>query len=925
LYKMLDRVSYPKEPRDMDDQALISFGLWIKRRRKALDLTQDALAALVGCSKDLIVKIEGDARRPSREIAALLATQLQLAPEERDDFIRCARAELAPDRLPPPSRSVPRAAFPARPSADHPRSNLPAPISSFLGREKELADLWALLARADVRLVTLTGPGGTGKTRLGLQSAADLLDHFPDGAFLVDLAPITDPELVATTVAQILGVTDAGNQPIRERLKSALRTKDLLLVLDNFEQVLDAAPLVAELLAAAADLKVLITSRVLLRLSGEHEYAVPPLALPPTTDDRRPPTDHARGVVVGGQWSVVGQYAAVALFIARAQAAKADFALTDESAPAVAEICHRLDGLPLAIELAAVRVKLFPPEALLVRLERDGVLGLLTGGARDLPARQQTIRSTINWSYELLSADEQRLFRRLGVFVGGFTLEAATAVLSSEFKVLSSEQPSSKLKTQNSELDVLDGLAALLDHSLLVVLEPVDGELRYGMLELLREYALERLREAGEEMEVRRRHAAFFAALVEHTRPSLSRDDLITSELLGRELGNFRAMLDWSLARPADEDALYALQLFGSMWELWFHNYRSEGGAIAERALACASARRQDLVAARIYNAAARLRKNPWRSTQGIELLQRSLALARQYADRPLQAEVLRHLGEATRADDLQAAESFFEESLRISRELNDAEQEGWTTFNLGQVARMRGDLADAERWYQHSLAIFVRLDDTFGQAFVLRCIALLAEQRGDNAAADGYLARALPLTDRLGLGVGLSPLIDRGQLACQRGDYQRALDLLRQGYDQVAQVDADGLGMDARMWQAVCHLELGDLVAATERCRQVLVSALKYVLGVRVSQIAMIVANIAVARGTHVAAARLLGCADSYLATTSYTFEHDMETDWKRLHDRALAACRAALDAEAFDAAWAAGQALTLEQAVAEALGDRE
>jgi transcriptional regulator with XRE-family HTH domain len=293
-----------EEPRRIDDQTLLSFGLWIKRRRKALDLTQDGLAALVGCSKDLIVKIEGDARRPSREIAALLATQLQLAPEERDDFIRCARAELAPDRLSPPSRSVPRAVFPARPPADHPRSNLPAQISSFLGREKALADLRALLARADVRLVTLTGPGGTGKTRLGLQAAAELLDRFADGAFFVDLAPISDPELVATAIAETLGVIDAGNQPIRERLKSALRTKDILLLLDNFEQVLDAGPLVAELLAAAAGLKVLVTSRVALHLSGEHEYAVPPLALPPTDDGRRTTRRGLRWSVVGGRSSV---------------------------------------------------------------------------------------------------------------------------------------------------------------------------------------------------------------------------------------------------------------------------------------------------------------------------------------------------------------------------------------------------------------------------------------------------------------------------------------------------------------------------------------------------------------------------------------------------------------------------------------------
>ncbi|HEU5100840.1 MAG TPA: tetratricopeptide repeat protein [Roseiflexaceae bacterium] len=1095
-------------------EQIVSFGDWLRQRRRALDLTQAELARRVGCATGTIKKIETDERRPSREIAALLATHLQIASEQREDFIRCARAELAPDRLPTAARNVPRAAFIPAPSSAEPvaptmppaaifphgivtflftdivgstrlweqhpelmgaaidhheallrqvvtdagglvfktvgdavcaafgdavdavraalagqrallaeawgstgpllvrmalhtgvvaahdgdyaglplsrvarllaaahggqillslathelvreqlpsdaavydlgahrlkdlsrpeqifqlgapdlpadfpalqtldarRTNLLAQPTALIGRERELAQVTGLLSRPDVRLVTLIGPGGTGKTRLGMQAAAELLDSFADGVFFVDLAPISDPELVVTTIAQTLGVTATSARPA-DQLKAALRHQRLLLLLDNYEQLLVAAPLVAELLAAAAGLKVLVTSRAALHLSGEHEYAVPPLALPPLTDDRpfdaaqgrRPTTDDRRA---HDQADTIGQYAAVQLFIQRAQAAKADFVVTNATAPAVAEICVRLGGLPLAIELAAARIKLFAPEALLARLSAP--LALLTGGARDLPARQQTIRSTIDWSYHLLSVDEQALFRRLGVFVGGFSLEAADGVLRTEGRGLSDGTMDSVLSPQHS---VLDGLAALLDQSLIVVLEPIAGEPRYGMLELVREYALERLRAAGEEIDVRRRHAAFFAAWVEDAQPSLRGDAMITSERLGRELGNFRAALDWSLTQ-AEEDALYGLRLFGSIWELWWLRYPTEGGAIAERALACASARHQDLVAAQIYNAAARLQKNPWRSTQGIALLQRSLALARQYADRSLLAEVLRHLGEATCKSDLHAATQVLEESLRICRELNDAEQEGWTTWNLGAVARMRGDLDEAEHWYQHSLAIFARLGYISAQAMALDELAMFAEQRGDNAAADGYLARALALIDRSGLYAGFSPLIERGRLACQRGDYQRALDLLRSGYDQVVQMDRDPLGMAALMWQAVCHLELGDLVAATERCRQALMIAIENRDDLRVSQIAMIVASVAVAGGRHITAARLLGCADSYLASTSYTFEYDHETDWKRLHDRALAACRAALDEAIFDAAWAAGQALTLEQAVAEAL----
>jgi predicted ATPase/transcriptional regulator with XRE-family HTH domain len=887
----------------MGEQALLSFGLWIKRRRKALDLTQEALAARVGCSKELIVKIEGDARRPSRQIAVLLAQHLQLAPDESEDFVRCARAELVVDRLPSPTRSMPRAAFPSQSPAERPRSNLPAQLSSFLGREQELADLPALLRSNAVRLVTLSGPGGIGKTRLALQTATEILDAFSDGVYFVDLAPISDPELVVTTIAQTLGVTGVSERPA-EQLKAALRHKRLLLLLDNFEQLLDAAPLVAELLAAAPGLKVLATSRVQLHLSGEHEYAVPPLALPPTNDHRPPTTDQPDA-------ATIGQYAAVQLFIQRAQAAKADFAVTNATAPAVAEICVRLDGLPLAIELAASRIKLFPPEALLSQLTHP--LALLTGGPRDLPARQQTLRNTIDWSYNLLSPAEQTLFRRLAVFVGGFSLDAAEAV---------------DLADGDQTIDVLAGLSALVDHSLVRLDSGWAGEPRYGMLETLHEYALERLREVGEEQETHRRHAAFFAAWAEAAPSSLSGDDFITSERLTRELGNIRAVLNWSFACPAGEDVLYGLRLFGSVWEVFWLRYSIEGSAIAERALACASAHRQDLAVARIYNAVARLQKNSWDGMQSIELLQRSLSLAQQYDDRPLQAEVLRHLGEAMCARDLRAATQVLEESLRISREVNDVEQEGWTMFDLGGVAGLSGDLDDAERCYQYSLAIFARLNLPVGQTFVLQRLSQLSESRGDSAEADRYLARALALIERFGLDLSFSPLVDHGRLACQRGDYQRALDLLGLGYDQVVGInvnhlgaDYHGLGLAALMWQAVCHLELGNLVKATDLCRQALAIALENVEDIRVSQIMIIVANVAVASGRHAAAARLLGWADSYLASTSYKFEYDHETDWKRLYDRALAACRTALDEEVFQAAWAVGQALTLEQAVAEVL----
>src|SRR6266508_1873801 len=328
--------------------------------------------------------------------------------------------------------------FPALKTLDWRGHNLPDQPTALIGRDQAIATVCSMLRRADVRLVTLTGPGGTGKTRLALQTAAELLDDFKDGVWFVNLAPIGDPNLVAATAAQTLGINESAGRSLLDQLKDYLREKQLLLLLDNFEQVAEAAPLVSELLTVAPGLKALVTSRMPLHLSGEREYAVPPLGLPPAAV-RTLERSNVQTFEVE-----ISQYEAVRLFIERAQAVKADFAVTNANAPAVAEICYRLDGLPLAIELAAARVKLFPPQALLKRL--GSRLKLLTGGTRDLPARQQTIRSTIDWSYQLLDEGEKRLFSRLGVFVGGWTLEAAEAVCK-----VDGDLP----------MEVVDGIAAL--------------------------------------------------------------------------------------------------------------------------------------------------------------------------------------------------------------------------------------------------------------------------------------------------------------------------------------------------------------------------------------------------------------------------------------------------------------------------------
>src|SRR5436190_933989 len=363
-----------------------------------------------------------------------------------------------------------RADFPPLSTLDNRPNNLPLQSTPFIGRAAEVAEVRSMLLRDDVHLLTLTGAGGTGKTRLALQVAAELLDEFKDGVFFVYLAPITDPALVISTIAQTLGVGEEGTQPLAQTLQEYLRDKIMLLVVDNFEQVLDAATLVSDLLRAAPHLKVLATSRATLRLSWERRYEVPLLSVP---DPGQPPEP-----------DTLSQYESVELFIARAEAARPGFVVDNSNAPVVAEICYRLEGLPLAIELAAAWVKTLPPKDILSRL--GSRLKLLTRGPVDQPSRHQTLRNTIEWSYDLLTAEEQSLFRQVAVFVGGHTLEAAETVCGTIDD--GSYRPSS-IVHRPLEIDILDGLASLVEKSLMYQAEGVEGEARFSMLETVREYA----------------------------------------------------------------------------------------------------------------------------------------------------------------------------------------------------------------------------------------------------------------------------------------------------------------------------------------------------------------------------------------------------------------------------------------------------
>ena len=439
-------------------------------------------------------------------------------------------------------------------------SNFPVPRTGFVGREREAAAMKELLLRQDVRLVTVTGPGGIGKTRLAVEVASSLMEWFPGGIYFVSLSPLSDPSLIASVIVQTLGIREAGSQSPLEILKKNLRDSlhaPMLFVMDNFEHLVQAAPTVAELLAMGPNLKILVTSRSALHVYGEHEFPVPPLALP---DSRSMPSVE-----------VLSQYPAVALFIQRASAAKPDFELSPENAPAVSEICARLDGLPLAIELAAARIKVLSPASMLTRLASR--LQLLTGGARDLPERQQTLRAAMDWSYDLLSAAEQKLFRRLSVFVGGCNLEGVEAVCDTKADL---------------ELDLLDGMASMVDKSLAQQVEQA-GESRFVMLETIREYALEKLEASGEKVLTKRSHAAYCLVLAEEQAPQQSGAE--AAEWLQRfalEHDNFRAALDWLTDTG---DAEWGLRLGTALFRFWeIREHLAEGReGLREAAEACRS------------------------------------------------------------------------------------------------------------------------------------------------------------------------------------------------------------------------------------------------------------------------------------------------------------------------------------------------
>lgn len=622
------------------------------------------------------------------------------------------------------------------------RHNLPVAPTAFIGREHEIAALRDLLRRPHTRLVSLTGPGGVGKTRLSLQTAADLLDDYRDGVFFVELAPLPSPELVIPTLAKALGLREPPNRPLFEVVREYLADKEALLVLDNFEHLLPAAPQVADLLAGCPRVKALVTSRAILHLDCEQQMGVPPLSLP---DSACP-----------GSADDLTRSEAIQLFVERARSIRLGFAIGPANACAVAEICRRLDGLPLAIELAAARVKILPPAEILALMREP--MAVLTGGPRNLPPRQQTLRQTIAWSHDLLGAEEQCLFRRLAVFAGGCTLRAAETVAAA---------------------DALTGLASLVDNSLLQRSERDEGdEPRFAMLETLREYALERLDAAGETPALRARHADWYLALAEQAEPGLiGAPQAIWLGRLQQDYDNLRAALRWRVDHGPAGHGLRLAAALGRFWRA--HGYIGE--VRGQLATLLAQATSEGPARAKALHVASWLAREQADYDEARTLAGESLALYRALAAPRGIGWALIDLAFVARYQaDYGRTRALLEESLPPLREADDREGIAVALGNLGFIARDEGNGAVAEAHLQASLALWQKLADPIGTGWTLTALGIVARSDGRRELARARLDQALGVWREIGDRQNQANVLGTlAALARDTGDWDRAATLL--------------------------------------------------------------------------------------------------------------------------------------------------
>ena len=720
--------------------------------------------------------------------------------------------------------------------------NLPNQPTTFIGREEELAAARETLLRKDVQMVTFTGPGGTGKTRLSLEVAIGLIGHFKNGVIFVPLGDITDPGQVIPRISQQLEVRAAGSQPLFQNLKDYLSDKNILLLLDNFEQLIPAAPVVSELLAAAPSMKVLVTSRILLNLRGEHELPILPLATPDLTDE--PSIEQ------------LAQNESVNLFIERAQTAQSRFTLNENNASAIAQICQRLDGLPLALELAAARVKMLPPQAILTRLADR--LKLLTGGAQDLPARQQTLRNTLDWSYSLLNAEEKTLYARLAVFVGGFMLEDAEAVSNLE-----------------NDTDFLGGIASLVNNSLLRQEESTGGEPRFRMLETIREYALERLSESGEKPVVQEKHAQYFIGVIltEARIGMSSRDSTAWLDRLEREHANIQAALEWNLTTPAGREL--ALSVLATLTWFWYRRgFFNEGRIWTDRLLAASAEEPAPIRAAALQMSS---RMAMWRGDlkNAVTRATESLTVWQRLEDEQKVPMSLMETGVALiNIGKDREAHALLKEAEVLFRESGASYFHAITLVHLGNVSLGLDNPEEAREWLNRAYPIFKEIGEEWGLSFVLNNLGEVARVQGNYELAYGYYKESEALLRATGDKGDLARLVHTlGYVAAHQGNVQSAEGQFRESLAMFRK-----LGNKRGIAECITGL-----------------------------------ASLRVMQGQLSTAATMLGAAEALLGASGAAWWPADRVEIERTRE----SLQSGINEDEFQAAWKAGQSMSLDQAI--------
>lgn len=732
--------------------------------------------------------------------------------------------------------------FPPLKSLSTFQNNLPVPPTPFIGRATILQEVMALLQQPQARLVTLTGPGGTGKTRLSLEVGAELLEDHPQGVYFVDLAPITDPALVATTIAHAMGIREGGGRPPLENLKDFLADRRMLLLLDNFEQIVEAAPLVAELLAAAPELNLLVTSRIALQIRGEREYPVSPLSLP---EDEHP--DSSENLL---------ESEAIQLFVQQAQAVKPDFQLTSQNAKALVDICRRLDGLPLAIEIAAARIRMLPPSVLLKRLDQS--LQLLVGGAKDLPGRQQTLRSAIDWSFNLLGPEVQKLFVRLSVFAGGFNLESVEAICNPQ-----------------ADLEVFAGVETLLENNLIRQVDSVSDEPRFDMLQTIREYAGEKLVEVGELGDLQRAHGLHFSQKAEQMGAEIYGSAAVHwLDRIDEEHDNLRAALAWALG---DQEGLpAAVQICMGLFWFWYrYGHFHEGREWCERTEAAA------------------------RSLNVPELHALTLAVAGMMA-----------MWEG----DLHVAGERLEQSLRLRQELKDEPGLAITQMAYGIVLLNQGRDVEAYPHLVGATELFDQTGDDWYKATTLVHLANVALGLGDFEQAHARLDQAMPMVDAIGDAWQVAfALNNYGEIARAQGDYATAEGYYRQTKEQYR--EADAMGDQARLVHTTAYLAVhkGEYEHARELFDQSLTHFRELGNKRGIAECLAGLAAVAADQGQDEWAAPLLGAAQALLTSFGAAWWPADRVEVERVRSN----LGAALGEERFEEFRAQGQAMDMAQAI--------